>query len=69
VLRTHTTAVNGAHVEVDAPTWAELIGMAVTVEELSLLWQRGTEAGAWTDGLTALGLARKAQILADRAGG
>jgi hypothetical protein len=69
VLLTHTTATNGAKVEVDAPTWAELIAEAITVEELSLLWHRGTEAGAWTDGLTALGLERKKQILADRAGG
>jgi hypothetical protein len=62
-------ATDGAHVEVDAPTWAELIAQAVSVEELSLLWSRANEVGAWTDGLTALGLARKAQIQADRAGG
>jgi hypothetical protein len=69
VLRTHMVATDGAHVEVDAPTWAELIAQAVSVEELSLLWSRANEVGAWTDGLTALGLARKAQIQADRAGG
>jgi hypothetical protein len=69
VLRTHTTAVNGASVVVEQPTWAERIATAATVEDLSALWAEAIAVGEWTDGLTALGLARKAQILADRAGG
>ena len=69
VLRTHTTAVNGASVLVEQPAWAERIATAATVEDLSALWAEGIKLGEWTDGLTALGLARKAQIEADRAGG
>jgi hypothetical protein len=69
VLRTHTTAVNGAKVTATSPTWADKILSAATVEDLSDLWRQANEVGEWTDGLTAIGKARQAQILADRAGG
>jgi hypothetical protein len=60
----------GPVVEVDRPpTYAERIERARAVADLSAIWREADARGEWTAELETLGLARRAAIMADVAGG
>lgn len=54
---------------VEPVTWAERIDAATTVGDLSAIWREANDRREWTDELQARGMARRAAILAEAAGG